>query len=40
MSIPYMAGSAFALILMFMLILHANSHRDRALLMSATTDDA
>ena len=39
-SIPYMAGSAFALILMFMLILHANSGRDAALLTSATADDA
>ena len=39
-SIPYMAGGAFALILMFMVILHANSHRDRALLTSTTTDDA
>jgi disulfide bond formation protein DsbB len=40
MSIPYMAGSAFALILMFMVILHTNSRRDGALLTSATTEDA
>jgi disulfide bond formation protein DsbB len=39
-SIPYMAGSAFALILMLMVILHANSGRDAALLTSATTDNA
>jgi len=40
MSIPYMAGSAFALILMFMVILHANSRRDAAVLTSATTDES
>ena len=36
MSIPYMAGSAFALILLLMSILHANSRRDEASLTSAT----
>lgn len=38
MSIPYMAGSAFALILMFMVILHTNSRRDAAVLTPAATD--